>query len=396
MPDYLAIAEAVTQHRDWKQALDSVIAVVRSVFLFDNLALFLLEPDGKNLSEVVYARAVGRERHAGAEAPWGQEVAAEVVQKNQFVIKTPTSPISRRERISFPYFLGLPLHTPNGVIGVLSFVRFGGPNYTPSQIQHAQYIATQFAALVERKRLYEEMAQLEEARRLLNLQDDFIATISHELRTPLGFVKGYTTTLLRSDTEWDEATRREFLTIIEEEADRLTQLIETMLESARIQSETLTFNFQPIHLEALIRDALVRNVARHKELKVNLDLERCPPIMADGVRISQVLENLFSNAIKYAKNAPITIQLMHCEDKQCIKFSDAGPGIKPEYLRHIFDKFYRVPEQGGSGTGLGLFICKQIIHKHGGDLSAESEPGVGTTFTISLSPNPTISTGGKL
>lgn len=395
-PDYLAIAEAATQHHDWKQALDSVIAVVRSVFLFDNMALFLREHNSENLTEVVYARAIGRERQAGAEAPWGQEVATEVLRQNKFIVRTPDKTTPRRERLSFPYFLGLPMRTPNGVIGVLSFVRFGGPVYTPSQIQHGQYIATQFASLFERKRLHEEIDSLAEARRLLHLQDDFIATISHELRTPLGFIKGYSTTLLRPDTEWDEATRHEFLTIIDEEADRLTHLIENMLESARIQSETLTFNFQPVRLESLIRDVMIRNQARYKDLKVTLNLERCSPILADGVRVSQVLDNLFSNAIKYAPGASIAIGLRISENQQIIEFSDDGPGIKPEYLKHIFDKFYRVPNQGGSGSGLGLFICQQIIRKHGGELSAYSLPGHGATFIISLPPDPALSIpGGK-
>lgn len=230
----------------------------------------------------------------------------------------------------------------------------------------------------------EEIESLENARRLLEMQEDFIATISHELRTPLGFIKGYTTTLLRKDTSWDEDTRREFLQIIDEETDHLNELIENVLESARLQSNTLPMRFQPVRLDAVIRDTLVRSQARYKDMKVRLDFSIAPTIIADSVRIAQVLENLFSNANKYAPGAPVTIYLTQRKEFYRIRFADAGTGIPPEYVPHLFQRFYRVPGQGGSGSGLGLFICKQIIEAHGGEISVESTLGKGTTFIIDL------------
>jgi len=383
-PDYLAIAESVTQREDWKEALDSVIAIVRSVFLFDNMALFTREPDSGGLAEVVYARAVGRGRSAEADGAWGSEVANRVVEKNQVIAKTPDSTTPRSERMYFPYYLGLPLRAPGGVLGALIFVRYGGPTYTHSQIQRAQFIATQFCSLLERKRLLEMLSRLQEAKRQLDLQETFIATISHELRTPLGFIKGYSTTLLRSDTEWDEATRREFLTIIDEEADHLNHLIENLLESARLQSNTLPLHFQPVRLDGLLRDVILRNQTRHKSLQVTLKAPPLPPLLADSVRLTQVLENLFSNAVKYAPASPLLLCLEEQPNQQRILFRDYGPGIPPEALGHIFEKFYRAPGQSGSGSGLGLFICQQIIRAHKGEMKVSSLPGEGTTFEILL------------
>jgi len=226
------------------------------------------------------------------------------------------------------------------------------------------------------------------------LQDDFIATISHELRTPLGFIKGYSTTLLRSDTEWDEPTRREFLTIIDEEADHLTTLIENVLESARLQSNTLPMNFQPVHLDKLIRDTATHAQARFKELQVKLEFAVKPIIPVDNVRIAQVLSNLFSNATKYAPGADITIGLTRKAGFYRIRFADTGPGISSEHLHNLFKRFYRVPGQGGSGSGLGLFICQKIIDAHGGKISAESQPGKGTAFLIDLPIEADIRTEG--
>src|SRR5687767_1602910 len=151
IPDYLAIAVAVTQKSDWREALDSMMAVVRSVFMFDNLALFLLEDGSSNLTEIVYARAVGRGQSAGAEASWGVEVANQAMARNEMIVDEPAPSAQgkadaakdgdrRHNRLASPYLLSLPLRTAENVIGAVVFVRFGGPAYTPEQIQRVQYI----------------------------------------------------------------------------------------------------------------------------------------------------------------------------------------------------------------------------------------------------------------
>jgi signal transduction histidine kinase len=385
VPDFLAIAEAVSQHNDWKEALDSVIDVVRAGFIFDNLALYVAEEKFSQLTEIVYARAVGRGQSAGPDAAWGVEVANQVMERNEIVLQAPPeSPDQGEDRLTKAHLLGLPLRNATGVLGAVVFIRFGGPAFAPEHLHCARYIATQFAGVFERKKLLEDIQALEEARSLLALQDDFIATISHELRTPLGFIKGYSTTLLRSDTEWDEPTRREFLTIIDEEADRLTTLIENVLESARLQSNTLPMKFQPVELDKLIRDTATHAQARFKDMKVSFEFASKPVILVDNVRLAQVLTNLFSNAAKYAPGADISIALTESAETCQIRFADSGPGIAPEHLPNLFKRFYRVPGQGGSGSGLGLFICQKIIEAHGGKISVESQPGKGTTFLIEL------------
>jgi signal transduction histidine kinase len=386
IPDYLAIAAAITQRSDWREALDSVMAVVRSVFMFDNLALYLAESDRPSLTEIVYARAVGRGQSAGPDAAWGAEIATQVMAKNELCAQEPAKPDGKGpvDRLTQTYLLGLPLRTTQKVIGALVFVRFGGPPYTPSQIQRAQFIATQFSTLLERKLLQEQIKALQEARQVIALQEDFIATISHELRTPLGFIKGYSTTLLRQDTEWDQTTQREFLTIIDEEADHLTTLIENVLESARLQSNTLPMRFQPARLDSIIRDAALRSQTRYKEMQIRLSILATPVILADGVRLAQVLNNLFSNAAKYAPGSPILISLAAEGRFFRIRFADQGPGISEEHVKNLFQRFYRVPGQSSTGSGLGLFICKKIIDAHGGHISVESEVGKGTTFIIDL------------
>jgi len=165
-------------------------------------------------------------------------------------------------------------------------------------------------------------------------------------------------------------------------------LIENVLESARLQSKTLPLRFQPLRLDAVLRDVIMRLRTRNKNLDISMDLKTAPPVHGDGVRLSQVFENLFTNAIKYAPGAPIIVALNQVGEAVIISFMDRGPGIPAESLPFIFDRFYRVrSERTVTGTGLGLYICKQIIHAHRGKIWAESTPGQGTTFFIELPIN---------
>jgi signal transduction histidine kinase len=127
----------------------------------------------------------------------------------------------------------------------------------------------------------------------------------------------------------------------------------------------------------------------HPELEVTFDLQPLPPIRGDGTRLSQVFENLFSNAVKYAPTSGVTICMRSIADKIRITFSDKGEGIPPDYLPFVFERFYRVPgERTVTGTGLGLYICKQIIMAHHGNIWVESVLGEGATFVIELPVEP--------
>ena len=127
-----------------------------------------------------------------------------------------------------------------------------------SMLRYASFAAGLISMLFERAAWMRIAEELRDLKRQMQLQEDFVSTISHELRTPLGFIKGYSTSLLRQDTSWDEETQKEFLTIIDEEADRLSLLIENVLESARLQSKTLPLRFQPLRLDAVLRDVIMR------------------------------------------------------------------------------------------------------------------------------------------
>jgi two-component system sensor histidine kinase KdpD len=235
--------------------------------------------------------------------------------------------------------------------------------------------------------LVEQIASLEAERKLMQLQSDFIATVTHELCTPLGFIKGYATTLLRNDTTWDETVRHEFLTIIDEEADRLRELIDNLLDSSRLQSGTLHMQFQNLRLDSFLRDIALRARTRHESINLAVELNaQGISVQADATRLAQVFDNLLVNAVKYAPGSQITLSLNVVDNQAHVIVSDTGPGISPEHLDRLFQRFFRVPGSSTStrGTGLGLYICRQLVNAHNGEISVESKLGKGTTFHIYL------------
>jgi len=372
---------------DPRASIENFLSILRQQFVFDNVAVYIQDEKTSAL-EIVYARAVGRAKTAEADAAWGETFAGQVMANGKLLLQDPASDISKDDRLRQAYLLGIPLRADGLIGGALVFVRFGGPPYEETHLTVATLVGEILSVMFERqawKRMHEELHELKQQ---MQLQEDFVSTISHELRTPLGFIKGYSTSLLRKDTSWDPDTQQEFLTIIDEEADRLSLLIENVLESARLQSRTLPLRFQPLRLDAVIRDVVTRLRSRYKDLDVNMELVSTPPIQGDGVRIAQVFDNLFTNAIKYAPGSSINVNLQQVDQHLLVSMADQGPGIPDESLPLIFDRFYRVRSEKATGTGLGLYICKQIIDAHRGKIWAESTLGEGTTFFIELPINP--------
>jgi signal transduction histidine kinase len=381
-----AINSAIVKSSDIDAALDQIIKLTRGVFIFDHMVLFL-QQEVQDL-EPAYARVIGRGKSAGEDLAWGGEAAAAVLRSRKTVIQTEKLDGWERDRLFWRYILGLPLQLGGEVSGALVFGRFGGPIYEPEQIRLAEFIAVQISQLLEHHRLLNKVAFLEAERQLQRLQDDFIAMVSHEFFTPLGFIKGYATTLLREDTQWSDETRHEFLTIIDEETDHLRALIDDLMDSYRLQSGTLRFQYQSVILEPLLGEVISRVVTRDPALEIQLVTQPDVVLWGDPIRLAQVFNNLISNAVKYAPGSPIIINVGAEPDGYRIAFQDQGPGIPEEHLEHLFERFFRVPgsKEQVHGTGLGLYICRQIIRAHAGDIWAASGKAGGTTIWITL-PN---------
>lgn len=380
-----AISRSVARARDMESALEEIIRLTRPVFIFDNMVLYVQSE--KDTLEPTYARAIGRGRSQEANLVWGENTAKQALTTSQVMILKEQIGDAAEDRTHLRYSLGLPLQWGIDSMGALVFVRYGGPSFKPDQIRLSEFIAVHVAQLLGRKYLAERVGILEAERRLDRLQEDFIATISHELLTPLGFIKGYATTLMREDAIWDETTRHEFLTIIDEEADRLKELIENFMDSSRLQAGTLRLSFQPVKIDTFLKDMQQRAAVRGDDFKIVLDLNSPGlQLQADATRLAQVFDNLISNAMKYAPSCPVEITQTADEDYAYISVTDQGIGIPPEYIDRIFERFFRVPSDNMSvrGTGLGLFISRRIIEAHHGEITVQSVLGEGTTFNIKL------------
>jgi two-component system, OmpR family, phosphate regulon sensor histidine kinase PhoR len=229
-------------------------------------------------------------------------------------------------------------------------------------------------------------------KRLENVRKDFVANVSHELRTPLSVIKGYVETLIDAQESMPASDRDRFLKTIQRHADRLNSLLEDLLVLSRLESSRPGLVKERVELGAMLASALedfrARPSAEGHRFGLAMD-PGTPPVFADPLKLGQVLDNLVSNALKYTpRGALIDLGVRrHSPDTVEVFVRDNGPGIPPEDLPHIFERFYRVEKGRGrdkGGTGLGLSIVKHIVQLHGGKVWAESEVGAGTTIFFSL------------
>jgi two-component system phosphate regulon sensor histidine kinase PhoR len=226
-------------------------------------------------------------------------------------------------------------------------------------------------------------------REIDRMKSDFINSVSHELRTPLTSIKAYAETMLY-DKNMPEETKIEFLKIIDEESDRLTNLINGILEIGRIEAGTIEITRKAVNMTPVISRAVadLEYLAGKKKITLKAEIaENLPELLGDENKIHSMVTNLVNNAIKFTpENGQITVNAQVCRNELVIKVSDTGMGIPKEDLPKIFGRFYRVHRPGKQiqGTGLGLAIVKEIVIRHDGRIDVESEIEKGSTFTVYL------------
>lgn len=215
----------------------------------------------------------------------------------------------------------------------------------------------------------------------------FISIVSHELRTPVTLIKGYASTLRRDDAKWDKPTISDSLAVIEEEADRLSKMIDDLLDASRLQAGGLSLNRADVSLPSLANRIAERLATQSKKHTIETDFpEKFPIVLADETRIEQVIINLVSNALKYAAMGTIRISGTVHSEQVIICVSDEGPGIEAKDLPHIFDRFYRSTKavKHTKGAGLGLYLARAIIESHGGRIWADPKSESGARICFSL------------
>ena len=382
----IKISELMNQVTDPITALSQTTEHLHSILIFDNLVVYSFDIETSG-HETIYARALGRGKHAEADINWGEKLANQLFIERNMILEKPKK--NENDRLKSPYMVGIPIFSAQEFLGSVILIRYGGPDYTKRDLELAKFFAQQTSVIFERENFQKEKELLQIRQQLLQLQEDFFSTISHELNSPLGFIKGYTTTLLRPDAHWDMNTQLEFLKIIDHETDNMQELISNLLDSARAQSNQLKMEFETVYLDSLINDLHTRVNLKYPGLEFTCHFpDHLSTIDADPKRLIQVLENLISNATKYAPGSPVKMTITQNEQLTTLLIKDRGAGIPSFYINHLFERFFRIPENssGVHGSGLGLYICKKIITAHNGMISVESTVGEGTTFKIDI-PN---------
>lgn len=229
-----------------------------------------------------------------------------------------------------------------------------------------------------------------ELKRLERIRSEFTANVSHELKTPLTSIKGFVETLKEGAIN-DKAKAKEFLDIIEKNTEKLETLINDLLVLAKIESKEIKMSSGEVDIKQLIKGVISNLSGRIKERQHRIELnipEKAHIVKGDSSKLEQVFLNLLDNAVKFTNpGGKISIDVRDEGEYTVVDVKDTGPGISPEHLQRIFERFYRVDKGGSrdlSGTGLGLSIVKHIVEAHGGRVNVKSSIGEGSIFSVLL------------
>jgi signal transduction histidine kinase len=294
----------------------------------------------------------------------------------------------------------VPLCLGEDAIGIISAQSYTPDAYTEQQLSLLDSIGRIAAVAINNARLFAREKEV------LRGREEFISLVAHELKNPLAALLGHAQILERRARNADEKLRRP-ITIIQAQGERMNRLVEDLLDLSRVDTGRLALHLQRIELGALAREVVEQQqvLTTQHQLSVTVD-ETLPVIEGDVMRLTQVLQNLLNNAIKYSpKGGTITVDLavQGSEDqhwpmrihklvvhRRCwivVQVRDQGIGVPPDQIDHIFERFYRANNTAQlevGGTGLGLSVCDALVKAHGGVIWAESEWGIGSTFTFAL------------
>lgn len=234
-------------------------------------------------------------------------------------------------------------------------------------------------------------ADITERRAMEHVRNEFVTIASHELRTPLTAIKGFVDLLLDGAAGELNPEQTEFMSIIQNGADQMVGLIDSLLDLARLNSGDVTLDRTSLDIGRQVREAAAVLTARieAKGQRLTLrDLDGLSPVFADPGRLRQILSHLIVNAHKFTpREGSITVSARAAEDRLWVQVQDTGPGLTPDERSQIFVAFYRPPNpatQGTRGSGIGLAVTRALVHLHGGEILVTSTPGAGSTFSFSL------------
>ena len=235
------------------------------------------------------------------------------------------------------------------------------------------------------------LADITQLKDVDRLKSDIVANVSHEFRTPLAIIKAYTELLMDEEPDEPITVRSEYLSVIDAETDRLTGMVSSLLDLARLEAGQGAVAMTKVDLREVVDEALdlLLSQAHVRQIQVDVDVPGdLPPLYGNRDLLITMTRNLLGNAIKFSRaGGSVTVLARQVDDAVILQVTDHGIGIPEDEMSHLFEKFYRgtaARDAGIRGTGLGLVLVKQAVDAHGGAIAVESEPGQGARFTITL------------
>jgi signal transduction histidine kinase len=286
----------------------------------------------------------------------------------------------------------VPLIVRQRLVGVLDVQDNRPARFTQADVDTYSVLAGQIAVALDNARLFEELQRTaDRLRELDRLKSEFLANMSHELRTPLNSILGYAELLLLGlNGQLDPETLQDIQTIYDN-GQQLLGLINDILDLAKIEAGHMHLDLIPIDVDALLNEVKTANAVQvlSKSIQLHVDVAPgLPPVLADRLRLMQVLNNLVSNAVKFTNEGDVWLKGYRAPDGRiCLAVADSGIGIAEQDVAAIFDKFSQVDgsfTRRARGTGLGLAITQHLVEMHDGTIDVESDLGTGSVFTVRL------------
>jgi signal transduction histidine kinase len=374
-----AVTDVALAHLELAELFAVLLPRIRDILEADTCAVLLLDEEA---AELVARAAVGIEEEVeqGVRIPLGGGFAGRVAASRQPVILDDVdhadvlNPILRQKGIKS--MLGVPLLVDGNASGVIHVGTLAHRRFTSDDVELLQLVGDRVAIAIERGRIHEQAVRLDE------LRANFVAIASHELRTPATSVYGVLKTLFERDAQLNEGLRREMLRVGVEQGERLTRLLEELLDLSRLDARGVSVRPRPLVLASVLGEIVAQTLPAGTTVRV--DVAEDLVVAADRLVLERVVSNLLGNAVRYGAE-PITLTAEVGNAALRITVEDSGEGVAEEIRPSLFERFART-ESDNVGSGLGLSIARNYARAHGGDLVYEPDVG-GARFILTI-PQP--------
>ena len=374
-----AVSDAALAHLTLDALLEELLVRIREALDADTAAFLLLD---ETTDELVARAAKGIEEEVeqGVRIPVGKGFAGRIASRREPVILDDVdhadvlNPILREKGIKS--MLGVPLITHGKILGVLHVGTLVHRKFTDDDVDLLEIVAARAAVAIDRSLAHEAVVRMTE------LQRDFVALAAHELRTPATTVYGLAATLARR--ELPDHMAAELLETLYEQSERMSRLVEQLLDMSRLDAASIEVKPEVVMLRDELED-IVRAYAPGREHDVVVETNGTERVLVDRTVLERVVGNLVTNALRYGE-PPVLVDAQQTDTHLRIAVSDAGEGIEPYFVPHLFDRFRRSEnsQRKNSGSGLGLAIARSYARAHRGDLLYHHRNEGGAIFELVL------------